>query len=243
MTMETLHENPAAAEAVVPLAFPFTRGGYRHVLLARVDRVCLVERTSTHRDSRGSVHYEVIVVQVERARRWPDGHMTPAHERYPKPKLWGSAGWTYRTHAAADRVFAVLAGERDSFPAGGVNRGTPSPTLRAARREAARADAGNKFGHSGQHPIPPSAPAPPPRADAMLGLRRKPIGCVGEFPVGATVQVASGAWVRIVTRTPCVATIDDPDRGVREVAPGTEVFGRRLAQVLVLDHHREVPGA
>jgi hypothetical protein len=33
--------------------------------------------------------------------------------------------------------------------------------------------------------------------------------------------------------------IDDPERGRREVASGTEVFARRLAQVLVLKRTRE----
>ena len=72
----TIHESAAAAEAVVPLGFPFTRGGYRHVLLARAGRVCLVERTSTRRWSRGAVHYEVVRLKLERERQRDAGRWT-----------------------------------------------------------------------------------------------------------------------------------------------------------------------
>jgi hypothetical protein len=101
MTMATIHESAAAAEAVVPLAFPFTRGGYRHVLLARTGRVCLVERTSTHPDSRGSVHYEVVVLRHLAARVGPRGQLLPASEAYPSSRAWGRAGWTYTTRGGA----------------------------------------------------------------------------------------------------------------------------------------------
>jgi hypothetical protein len=238
--MATIHESAAAAEGVVPLVFPFTRGGCRHVLLARVDSVCLVERTSTHPDSCGSAHYEVIVVQVEPERRWPDGRVTPAHECYPKPTLWGSAGWTYRTHAAATRVFTVLATERDSFPAWEVNCGTSFSTLGLARREAARADAGSNAGHSGARPVlrPPPVPTLQP-PDAQLGLRRRRLGTLANCPLGATVQLASGTWVQIVEHGSCVVTIAEPGRSRREVAPGTEVFAQRP----MLARAPEVPGA
>jgi hypothetical protein len=113
--MERLHESAAAAE-VAPLAFPFTRGRYVHRLLARVDRVCLVERVSTHPDSHGSVHYEVILVRSDPARTLPDGERIPPHEHYPATRLWGTAGWTYTTHRAAERAFAHLAGAQDGSP-------------------------------------------------------------------------------------------------------------------------------
>ena len=95
--MENLHESAAAAE-VVPLSFPFQRGGYCHVLLARAGRVCLVERTSTRRWSRGAVHYEVVRLKLERERhrdaagRWTDTGRRIEH--YPSPTRWGRDGWT-----------------------------------------------------------------------------------------------------------------------------------------------------
>jgi hypothetical protein len=47
---------------------------------------------------------------------------------------------------------------------------------------------------------------------------------MGDFRIGTVVQLASGAWVRIVETGSCTVTIDEPGRGTREVAPGTEVF-------------------
>ena len=66
-------ETRRSAKVVVPLTFPLTRVGYRHELLARPGRVCLVERTSTHPDSQGSVHYEVIVLRRLSVRLGPRG--------------------------------------------------------------------------------------------------------------------------------------------------------------------------
>jgi hypothetical protein len=103
--MDTLLESVAAAEAVVPLAFPFTRGGYRHVLLARTRQVCLVERTSTHPDSRGSVHYEVVLLRHLATRVGPRGQRLPASEAYPCSCAWGRAAWTYTTRGAAERRY------------------------------------------------------------------------------------------------------------------------------------------
>jgi hypothetical protein len=112
--MATIHERAAAAEAVVPLMFPFTRGGYRHVLLARTGRVCLIERTSTHPDSRGSVHYEVIVLRRLPARRGPRGQLLPACEAYPSSTAWGRAGWTYTTRGGAACRYDALCLETPS---------------------------------------------------------------------------------------------------------------------------------
>lgn len=223
--MARVHENAAATEAVATLVFPFTRGGYRHVLLARAGRVCLVERTSTRRDNRGSVHYEVIVVQVERAKTWPDGRVTPARETFPKPAVWGSAGWTYPTHAAAARRFQAVVLARDGLAAGIPPNSPPhvshaNPTARGP----AKGYAGTKFGHSRRDPDPV---ARPPRVDARLGVCRRPVAIVADCPMGATVQLADGAWVRIVERTPCLVTIEGSGGGRREVAPAAEVFAQR----------------
>src|SRR5262249_4348612 len=104
--MTTIPERAVAAEAVVPFVFPFTRSGYRHVLLARTGWVCLVERRS------GWVHYEVVVLRVRRARVLPDGTLRPAAEEYPPTARWGREGWTYTSRAGARVVFEALAAAR-----------------------------------------------------------------------------------------------------------------------------------
>jgi len=126
--MATIHETPAAAEAIRPVVFPFVRAGFRHALLARVGSVCLVERTATHPASRGSVHWEVVVLRVRAARVLPNGTLAVAAEQYPPTARWGVAGWTYTSHAAASVVFAALA----------TPRGDPARALARARRVAAR---------------------------------------------------------------------------------------------------------
>jgi hypothetical protein len=111
--MARLHESATAAE-VVPFSFPFQRGGYRHVLLARAGRVCLVERTSTHPDSRGSIHYEVVILRHLAARVGPRGQCLPAGEAYPSSRAWGRAGWTYTTRAGAACRYECLCLETPS---------------------------------------------------------------------------------------------------------------------------------
>ena len=178
--MATLHESAAAAEVVEALTFPFTRGRYRHVLLARAGHVCLVERTSTHRDSRGAVHFEVIVVQLAPATTWPDGRVTPAHERYPQTLALGCRRLDV-PDACRGRTGLRGACRRAGFPVTrGTNRGTPSPpTLRSARSAAARGDVDSNAGHS-RRPLDLPPPADPgSRApDTWLGLRRRPIAPV-----------------------------------------------------------------
>ena len=74
------------------MTFPFTKDRYVHALLERDGDVCLVERTN---QLTASVHWELVVLQHEPAKRYPSGRVLPAHERYPAPSQWGSAGWTF----------------------------------------------------------------------------------------------------------------------------------------------------
>ena len=127
-----------AAEAVVPFGFAFIRSGYRHVLVARTGWVCLVERSS----GSGSVHYEVVVLRVRRARVLPDGTVRPAAEEYPPTARWGREGWTYTSRAGARVVFEALA----------AAQGKMTPRVAQARCEAARRERVHKSGWSGAEP-------------------------------------------------------------------------------------------
>lgn len=85
------------------MTFPFTRGGYRHVLLRRHERWCLVERTWIEDGKPHLPHYEVVRLQCVPIKRFPTGQVTAAHEAYPSPRQWGYEGWSEPTLAHALR--------------------------------------------------------------------------------------------------------------------------------------------
>jgi|SRR5215467_5807322 len=102
---------------MLPLAFPFERGGFRHELERREGEVCLVRRVNLET---GSLYWEVVRLkrQVERAFA---GRVYPARERYPTDAEWGSAGWTFTDDALARARMAELCkrGDRTRAQAAG----------------------------------------------------------------------------------------------------------------------------
>jgi hypothetical protein len=110
---------------MTPLAFPFDRAGYRHDLVQRSGRVCLVQRTSTRPDSRGHVHWEVVILCQYKERPSPRGTILPAVESYPPTTAWGTHGWTYASLAEASERYRHLL--------------SPQPGSHAARRPLPRA--------------------------------------------------------------------------------------------------------
>ena len=85
---------------MLPLAFPFERGGFRHELEHREGEVCLVRRTNL---STASVHWEVVQVQLRGAEVSQRGVVYPAREVYPGTEEWGEHGWTF-TEASVARA-------------------------------------------------------------------------------------------------------------------------------------------
>lgn len=87
-----------------PLATEFKKGEFSHVLIKREGNYAIYWRKATHhRDA----HYEVIVVQRERAySRF--GMDYPAAERYPESEAWGTSGWTYNRLEDAELRFDWL---------------------------------------------------------------------------------------------------------------------------------------
>jgi hypothetical protein len=90
----------AMAAAVVPLvpSFPFDRNRFRHDLVQQTGRVCLVARTNL---VTGGLHWEVVVLQHERATTWHE-RAIPEHLRYPGNEEWGTAGWSYTSRTDAE---------------------------------------------------------------------------------------------------------------------------------------------
>lgn|SRR5262245_58376012 len=96
-----------------PLAFPFSRDRFSHHLLERVGNTCLVKRTN---DLTGSVHYEVVVLHLERPYGSPPG-TPPDHEAYPPSSKWGETGWTYTSlDEARARMAEFASGESRRAP-------------------------------------------------------------------------------------------------------------------------------
>jgi hypothetical protein len=93
---------------MTPLAFPFTKHGFHHVLLDRSGDVCLIARYNLRARPKPPVHWEVVVVQQRPARTFPNGQTAPAREAYPSTEQWGTAGWTYTTLSAARERFTSL---------------------------------------------------------------------------------------------------------------------------------------
>jgi len=101
---------------MTPLAFPFDRGGYRHVLLARVGPWCVVERTWIEDGQPHLPHYEVVHLRGATARTWPDGRVTAAHEAYPAASRWGRDAWSVPTLLHARALWEGLRAEGLELP-------------------------------------------------------------------------------------------------------------------------------
>ena len=101
-----------------PLSFPFTKSGFTHVLVERAGDVALVERTNRQT---GSVHYEVVLIQHEPAKRGRTAGVCLRGGSYPGTSSWGIAGWTYVTLPEARAKYAALT-SRMPVSAAGLHR-------------------------------------------------------------------------------------------------------------------------
>jgi len=102
---------------MLPLAFPFDRGGFRDELEARDGDVCLVRRTNL---GTGSVHWEVVGLQLRAAEVSQRGVLYPAREVYPGNEDWGEHGWTFTEASLARARMAELCAHRSRTRARGT---------------------------------------------------------------------------------------------------------------------------
>jgi hypothetical protein len=100
-----------------PLRFPFVRAGYRHVLLAQVDRWCVVERTWIEDGKPHLPHFEVVHLRVDGIRPLPDGTVTTPHEAYPAPRDWGRKAWSEPTLVHTRQRWERLRGDHPDLSA------------------------------------------------------------------------------------------------------------------------------
>lgn len=77
-----------------PIETEFRKNGFHHKQLKRVGNVAIYERWA---DGHSKRHYEVVMIQFNGARSFPNGTTYPASEGYPSSEQWGTYGWTYAT--------------------------------------------------------------------------------------------------------------------------------------------------
>jgi len=94
------------------LAFPFTRSGYSHELLARSGPWCLVRRTWIEDGLPHLPHFEIVRLHPARPRTWPDGRTSPGSETYPPSTAWGHHAWSDPTLAHAKSRWEGLRSSR-----------------------------------------------------------------------------------------------------------------------------------
>ena len=93
-----------------PLAVSFTlneRGTrWRFTQLKREGNLCLYLKQCD-----GYVRlissWEIIIPKIRPEERFPDGHVCPKREVYPKDRDWGIKGWTYMSEFEAEKAWTT----------------------------------------------------------------------------------------------------------------------------------------
>lgn len=93
----------AKETAFQPLPPTWQEAEWRFRLLKRTGMVALVAKSKGGRD-----HFEVVIVQRQAARTFPNGQTYPAKEAMPSDETWGTYGWTPYDLPAAEAKFAEV---------------------------------------------------------------------------------------------------------------------------------------
>ncbi len=96
--------SPALTE-YAPLPNEFKIDGFDFHQLNRASDVVLFEKS---KPSYTKPSFEVIMVQKQPPKVFPNGHAYPARESMPRSELWGTAGWTYPDLKSARKRFNQL---------------------------------------------------------------------------------------------------------------------------------------
>lgn len=88
---------------MIQIPIHFTAGGYAFRQIDRQGNVACYEKTKP-----GVTGFEVAIIRRCKARTWPDGRVTPAHESMPSSEQWGRFGWTYTDRESAFRRVGKL---------------------------------------------------------------------------------------------------------------------------------------
>ncbi len=103
-----------------PIAKEFKSNGFQFRLLKREGLVALFEKSkSGHRE----LSFEVVILQVNRERTFPNGITTPERETMPSDEQWGAYGWTCQDRESAETEFK----KRSGMPFPASNGANPAP--------------------------------------------------------------------------------------------------------------------
>jgi hypothetical protein len=87
----------------IPLKESFRSDGFDFKVIAREGKFTLLKKSK-----KNYCGYEVAIIQVMKARIWPDGTFSEAREHMPSSEQWGKYGWTYVDSEGAWKKFRQL---------------------------------------------------------------------------------------------------------------------------------------
>lgn len=96
---------------MIPIPQTFTKQGFGHRLLKRLQNIAIFERWHTPKPDK--IHFEVVRI-TDRPDRVVFGNEAPAREVYPPAEQWGTDGFTYNDRAEAEeRFMEMVSGDQE----------------------------------------------------------------------------------------------------------------------------------
>ena len=90
---------------MIPLAPKFRSRGFNWRIVQREGDVAIVEQD---KEGWSNPTLNVVIIQKNRERKWPDGRVSPASESLPNWNQWGEQAWTCSGIADARQWFNHL---------------------------------------------------------------------------------------------------------------------------------------
>ena len=91
---------------MVPLATRFRKEGWDFVQIVREGDRAIFRKTKS---GFAFETFEVVLIRKDPEHRWPNGIVTPEHERMPGDRQWGLYGFSCQTRERAWEKFRELA--------------------------------------------------------------------------------------------------------------------------------------
>ena len=98
---------PTGITKAVPLLSKFKVGEWLFQQIDRRGNVCLYLKQCKGVSGRAILSWEIIIPKIRPEERFPDGHVCPKREVYPKDRDWGIKGWTYMSEFEAEKAWTT----------------------------------------------------------------------------------------------------------------------------------------